>query len=233
MPVEIEERAALTSSLDPNFKTNPALIKSILKTHSSQPISAEITIAAREQYFRKDLDLNKSIVLKAVMERPKSAKHNIERYKKSFYSNYKRNMTANRNLAYSTNTNYSDNENNIIYQNLKLKTANKNNNENLIMNDQDANDHADSQIRSRKEQRMQMSKSAFAGSIAKLRPQSARHNLEKYRQDVLLEKQKNMQKKLVHTDQFDSIMNNDEVTDNSNSQLIDMENFTNCEGIFF
>ena len=227
MPVGIEERSTVTtSSLDQNYQTNPVRIKSILKQHSSQPIAAEITIAAsssREQYFlNKDLDFNDSIVLKAVMERPKSAKHNIERYKKSFYSNYKRNMTANRNLANSTNTNYPDNENNnVIYQNHKINKINNknNNNENLNMNDQQ-------EVKDRKEQRMQMSKSAFAGSIAKLRPQSARHNLEKYRQDVLIEKQKNMQhKNHVQNDQFDSIMNNEEVTENLDNRMQNMENY--------
>lgn len=134
------------------------------------------------------------------MERPKSAKHNLERYKKSAYTNYKRNNRVSNNT--SSQSSYLDNSsstNTSFYFN--------NNTTNIQANDTDListtpieaqfvedNGNLTPSALRRKEQRYQTSKSAFVGSISKLRPQSARHNLEKYRQDVLIEQQRKLQK---------------------------------------
>ncbi|CAF0713822.1 unnamed protein product, partial [Brachionus calyciflorus] len=88
------------------------------------------------------------------MERPKSAKYNLERYKKSSAH------------ASRFNRNYIEN---IAETNENLDTA-------II--DENVNNS----------KRYQGSKSAYVGNV-RLRPQSARHNLEKYRQDIVREQQ--------------------------------------------
>lgn len=112
------------------------------------------------------------------MERPKSAKHNIERLRKSAYLN-KLNLINNRHFNNnSTNTNY---------------TVVRSQDDNI--DDLDDDDYNSILTIRRKEQRLQASKSAYIGglSAAKQRPQSARHNLDKYRNDILLEKQKKLE----------------------------------------
>lgn len=104
------------------------------------------------------------------MERPKSAKHNIERFKKSFYNSYKRSLTS-RNVS-SLNDSFANDENDHDNSNSELDLVSPS-----------------ELIRSRKEQRKMASKSAYAGSM-KLRPSSARHNLDKYRHDVMIESMK-------------------------------------------
>lgn len=91
------------------------------------------------------------------MERPKSAKYNMERYKKS--------------SAFASKFNKTQNtiDNDLIIQSQSPQ---------LSIEDTNSN------------RRFQTSKSAFVGNVTKLRPQSARHNLEKYRQDVLIDQQK-------------------------------------------
>ena len=116
------------------------------------------------------------------MERPKSAKHNIERLRKSAYLN-KLNLINNRHFNNnSTNTNY---------------TVVRSQDDNIDDYDDDLDDDDYNSILTirRKEQRLQASKSAYIGglSAAKQRPQSARHNLDKYRNDILLEKQKKLE----------------------------------------
>lgn len=104
------------------------------------------------------------------MERPKSAKHNIERFKKSFYKSYKRNLTSRNVSALNDSFANDENDNNNSSSELDLVSPSE-------------------LIRSRKEQRKMASKSAHAGTM-KLRPSSARHNLDKYRHDVMTETMK-------------------------------------------
>ena len=95
------------------------------------------------------------------MERPKSAKNNIERFKKSLM---KRNLT----LADPFANDENDGERDLA---------------------------SSSELRARKEQRKLASKSAYAGQPLNVstRPQSARHNLDKYRHDVMIEKLREQQ----------------------------------------
>ena len=145
------------------------------------------------------------------MERPKSAKHNAERSKKSAYANFKRINRALESQAPSGhhqsmyNTGGSDllpPPNHVNdYDLISITPTANNSNANYAYHHQHGNQQAFVEIadsiviRQRKEQRFQTSKSAVVGgSIAKLRPQSARHNLEKYRQDVIIEQQRKLQK---------------------------------------
>ena len=135
------------------------------------------------------------------MERPKSAKHNLERYKKSAYTNYKRNNRVSNNT--SSQSSYLDNSSStntsFYFNNINNNTIQPNDTDLISTTPIEAqfvedNGNLTPSALRRKEQRYQTSKSAFVGSISKLRPQSARHNLEKYRQDVLLEQQRKLQK---------------------------------------
>jgi hypothetical protein len=120
------------------------------------------------------------------MERPKSAKYNIERVKKS--SNY---------LGTSKPTNITN------HNNPTLRNKTKNN------NDSDSNQYNVVVDRS------QISKSAYI-----TRPQSARHNLDKYRQDVMIERQR----KLNLITQLDHLNNNNNNNDNNtqNNNIYDL-----------
>jgi hypothetical protein len=110
------------------------------------------------------------------MERPKSAKYNIERVKKS--STYL-NTSAKRQVSNLSNGSDENNNNNrpIPAQRTTIHTN--------IDTGGDVGDPQ--QVQQTLFDRQQQSKSAYIP-----RPQSARHNLDKYRQDVLVERQKKL-----------------------------------------
>lgn len=124
------------------------------------------------------------------MERPKSAKYNIERYKSS--------------ISYSSSNSNRKNGNRIAAKQPQPQLPNRDEYLDINKNDLslvtpspaqfiiDDDDDDDRVYSNAKQKRLQTSKSAYvAGS---LRPQSAKHDLEKYRQDVLLERKKKLEK---------------------------------------
>lgn len=112
------------------------------------------------------------------MERPKSAKYNFERYKKSVGQQNRSQFTTGSSITKSNTPVYSDyvGHNDLITSPSPLTKQQQQQQQQFI---EDAY----------REQRMQATKSAFV-----VRPQSARHNLEKYRQDVLAERQRKLEK---------------------------------------
>lgn len=131
---------------------------------------------------------------KRIMERPKSAKYNMERYKKSsaFAAKFNKISTAQNNFNLV--------ENSLTSQTPQLIEDSTSTfiNSNSIHNQNTSN------------KRFQTSKSAYVG---KLRPQSARHNLEKYRQDVIREQN---QRKIQLSNQTDENSMNVLLTNNLN-----------------
>lgn len=233
MLVKFEDRSAVTNHIDlSKYSDNTDYsIKPIIKSHKSNTITtvsfatdeklsnSPVTTASTTNRPIKIEQFSSPQGLTKSMERPKSAKHNIERFKKSFYINYKRNLNM-RNQN-KTNTSYVDSENMFDGQN----------NENLML-DKDHELNNIDQMRNRKEQRMMASKSAFAGSMAHLRPKSARHNLEKYRQDVQQEIESLKKKHRHDIDEpvvNDSIMHGNEVTENFEHKLKNIENIDSIE----
>ncbi len=191
MHVEVEDRVTVTNLLDlSKFSNNNISQKSILK----QPHSLPNTNNSNNKLVKTSIDenLSRTFVNSSPntniqrtnmnqdhdpgmqshtirMERPKSAKHNLERLKKSFYLK----RTQNRNATSSSTANYRPHDDGMIFDR---------NDEN------EENSETDQEMRQYKEQRMKASKSAFA-----VRPKSARHNLQKYRQDVINEKQEKIE----------------------------------------
>lgn len=117
--------------------------------------------------------------LYARMERPKSAKYNLERYKKA--------------SAHASRFNR--------VQNYEDETG-------------------ETRKNGLEERRYQCSKSAYAG---RLRPKSARHNLEKYRQDALREQQLQISKTNVNQDKEDTLDADEDEIDNLEGLLIGEE----------
>ena len=174
MLVDVEERlSSVNTIIEQQEEYNKIVNSELLNTQngSTQPVS----------------------LISFAMERPKSAKFNIERmerYQKSAYPIAKR------------------------VNNKQISNKSQENSESNAQNTDEINQ---SSMTCRKEQRLLASKSAFVGSIH-LRPQSARHNLEKYRQDVYLEKQKKME-----------ILQNLQKTHPNITDLTNQENMTNAD----
>jgi hypothetical protein len=206
MLVEVEDRATVTSLLGLSKYTNNNISKkSILKQPHAQHNTNDTDIRLLQTSI--DENLSRSFVNSPPntstqrnnmnqdyspgrqshtirMERPKSAKHNLERLKKSFY--LKRNQ--NRNVTSSSMAGYRPNDEEMMFDET---------------NENRQDPETDQEIRQRKDQRMMASKSAFA-----VRPKSARHNLEKYRQDVRSEKQEkieNLKKKHRQNEDINSV----------------------------
>jgi len=188
MLVEVEDRATVTSLLGLSKYTNNNISKkSILKQPHAQHNTNDTNIRLLQTSIDENLSRsfvnsppNTSIQRNNMnqdyssgrqphtirMERPKSAKHNLERSMAGYRPNDEEMMFD------ETNDNRQDPE-------------------------------TDQEIRQRKDQRMMASKSAFA-----VRPKSARHNLEKYRQDVRSENQEkfeNLKKKHRQNEDLNSV----------------------------
>jgi len=177
------------------------------------------------------------------MERPKSAKHNIERLRKSAYLN-KLNMINNRHFNNSTNSNrppqQQHNEN--LISSITPSPTHHHNHHNFDektnhIQDLDDDDEEYNHIMAirRKEQRLLATKSAYISglSIAKQRPQSARHNLDKYRNDVLVEKQKKLEliQQIYKTNNNNTNITNITENNDFNTPMNVQDNLSNQENI--
>ena len=175
MLIEVEERL-VTTGIDrqQEFK--------VVKPEPLEPVA--------ETLLRQQI----SLVPLNIMERPKSAKFNSERFQKS----------ANTKRVIVKAVENSENEEKVS-KSVLIKEE--------LADDEPMKRRDDEAARRRKEQRLMASKSAFAGT-ARLRPQSARHNLEKYRQDVLIEKQR----KLEMLQKLQQLNSNNNPTENQENQ---------------